>query len=1002
MKQAGLEPSADTYTTLLCSYAKVGEITKILSTLDTCEQNEIYLLDKDIFDVLYTLTINGHANQVDQLILRLRKSSGYNQDAVNLIFRLTNKGHVDVAYKILKTMPRGSKPDGELTDTGTFFIKQLIKAKVPVDKIMLICKELQSEGLNAKAILTAVEAGVVNGSVDVAIPFMKELKKMGQPIRQHFFWPLMCTQGKEGGTEKVLDVLRQMQSEFNILPSGETIRDYVVPNLTEKNSERIITLLRTAGVSVSTAATAVVYQLLVQNNLREAAQVATSYNVYYQPGLYRRPLINALLKTNDIENYIRFLRQMYDSIPRLEALRQKFGTEPEEPEPVVDADTAVDAEAQLLTNQSDILGQILFDILVHYRQNRIEVFTNILKGIVNQGLSISNSQAERIQERLGSELTAEISQLLGQLTAGDLEPIPLDKSGVNRPSGFAQLNVEQLERMIEQQTAKGENVKGLKRFLLSACFKSKDLPKTEQVIARLETEGYVMTSGVYAQLIDLYTQLDKPDKAIETFDRIRAKEPDFILDDFKTVRVAGVLINAGKVDEAVKFLEANKKTEKSTEARSFNYTATCWRILNSLADAGNATDLQRTFEALEQNNFAEVNNALLGPLVKVHIVNNDLQKAVDTFEALCTKHNCTPWKNDLACKLIQAEDATNLQRLTDLSTNIHGEVNSLYDLVFSFVECGRIRQARKILETPGLRSRPQKINVACERYQQEGKVESLEGLVEATRDLNHIDRADIYYNLLLSYTKDDQPEKALGLWTKMQEEDITPSEQFLTKLGLFLKSKNLEVPFVIPAAVDASPKKQQIPTKTPVSAPATKTTPKVVKAPESNDSSPLADFKKVVRHGNDVDAAIEAKKKLSSTDAISLTVQSTFIELLLNADRIQEANKSVLELLENKAFPTPRIFRFYLNKIANTGDVESLSKIEPHLSAETKKLISFDNRVCHAYVKSGKAEHYLSKLETDMDNAKTAEERQIIGEKFPRGGAVGILDIHPELCDRCK
>lgn len=50
------------------------------------------------------------------------------------------------------------------------------------------------------------------------------------------------------------------------------------------------------------------------------------------------------------------------------------------------------------------------------------------------------------------------------------------------------------------------------------------------------------------------------------------------------------------------------------------------------------------------------------------------------------------------CKLIQVEDATNLQRLTDLSTQIHGEVNSLYDLVLAFVECGRIRQARKILE----------------------------------------------------------------------------------------------------------------------------------------------------------------------------------------------------------------------------------------------------------------------------------------------------------------
>jgi len=77
---------------------------------------------------------------------------------------------------------------------------------------------------------------------------------------------------------------------------------------------------------------------------------------------------------------------------------------------------------------------------------------------------------------------------------------------------------------------------------------------------------------------------------------------------------------------------------------------------------------------------------------------NDLAGAMEQFELCCQKYRATPWKNELACKMIQAEDAVSLQKLTDLSTQIHGEVNSLYDLVFAFVECGRIRQARKILE----------------------------------------------------------------------------------------------------------------------------------------------------------------------------------------------------------------------------------------------------------------------------------------------------------------
>lgn len=997
MKQAGLEPTADTYTTLLCSYAKVGDVTSILATLDTCEKNELFLLDRDIFDVIYTLSINGHSQHVAQLLPRLRKTVGYNQDAVNLIFRLTNKGHEQIAFDILQTMPRGSRPDGEQTDTGSFFIKQLIKAKRPIESIHKICKELQDSGLNHKAFLIAVEAGVTSGSVELAIPFLKELQNSGKPIRQHYFWPLFCNEGKSGNSDAVLSVLRQMQDDFGVTANGETIRDYVIPNLKESSSEAIIAVLRSAGVSVSTAATSTVYNLLNQGNLREAANVATSYNVYYQPGLFRRPLVQTLAKTNDVESFIRFVRQVYDSIPRLEQMRQKSNAN-EDTEVVVDGEVVDTADPDQTSQQADVLGQIIIDVLVHYRKGRAEIVAQILHGLVAQGLSITNAHADKIQNRLGSELTTEISQLLSQLAAGDLEPIQLDKEA-NRTSAFAHLSVEQLEKLIEQQDAKGENSRGLKRYLLSALFKAKDLPKTESVVAKLEAEGYVMTGGVYAQLIDLYAQQEQADKGLDTFNRIRSKELDFTLDDFKVVRLAGLLIANKKVDEALKFLELNKKTEIDPDSLSFNYNATCWRMLNELAETGNSTDLTRVFDALEKFHFIEANNALLGPLVKVHLVNNDNQKAVDVFEAISVKHNCTPWKNDLACKLIQAEDATNLQRLTDLSTTIHGEVNSLYDLVFSFVECGRIRQARKILETPGLRSRPQKINVACERYQQEGKVQPLEGLVEATKDLNHIDRTDIYYNLLRSYCNDKQPEKALGLWTKMQEEDIAPTEQFLTTLGKFLKTNNLEVPFVLPNATAQNKKSTKKPkiivTNDPKPA---KKEPAVESKPKSET---LIAFKKAAR-SNDIDKAIEAKKRLLSTDKVSVTDYSTYIESLLNADRLNEASKSVIELLEAKAYPVPRVFRFYMNKAGNAGDIESLTHIGSLISEDTKKLVSFDNRLCHAYIESGKSEQFLSILEGELDAATTEEQLRVLADKFPRGGAVGILQKHPELVDRCK
>lgn len=68
------------------------------------------------------------------------------------------------------------------------------------------------------------------------------------------------------------------------------------------------------------------------------------------------------------------------------------------------------------------------------------------------------------------------------------------------------------------------------------------------------------------------------------------------------------------------------------------------------------------------------------------------------FENLVQKYKVTPWKTELLKHFIEVEDPANLQKITDLSSEIHGERNSLCDLAFVFIECGRPAQAKKILE----------------------------------------------------------------------------------------------------------------------------------------------------------------------------------------------------------------------------------------------------------------------------------------------------------------
>jgi leucine-rich PPR motif-containing protein len=53
--------------------------------------------------------------------------------------------------------------------------------------------------------------------------------------------------------------------------------------------------------------------------------------------------------------------------------------------------------------------------------------------LVEHGLCLSTSAAERLQEKLGEELTSEISNLLAKLTSGELVPTTLPRPSVPLP-----------------------------------------------------------------------------------------------------------------------------------------------------------------------------------------------------------------------------------------------------------------------------------------------------------------------------------------------------------------------------------------------------------------------------------------------------------------------------------------------------------------------------------------------------------------------------------------
>ena len=135
----------------------------------------------------------------------------------------------------------------------------------------------------------------------------------------------------------------------------------------------------------------------------------------------------------------------------------------------------------------------------------------------------------------------------------------------------------------------------------------------------------------------------------------------------------------------------------------------------------------------------------------------------------------------------------------------------------------------------------------------------------------------------------------------------------------------------------------------------------------------------------------------------NVTETSALIEQLLRADMMREASDITQAMLVRNTHPLPKIFRFLLNKLAVSGSVEEILQLGQFLPTKIKKDVSYDNRLCNAYLSAGRGQEFLEVLIADLDQAIVTNDpaqMNVIKDQFPRGGAMGLLDTYPELLDR--
>ncbi|XP_062852053.1 leucine-rich PPR motif-containing protein, mitochondrial [Trichomycterus rosablanca] len=769
MRGAGIEPGPDTYLALIMAYAKDGNIAKIKETVDLAESKDAGLMDRDLMQVVFSLARAGHQQYVPDIVERMRHERGYVPDAMNLCLSLTTQGFEDTAFTLLKTFPslQTESQDGETLDVGNFFLRHCVNMNKSPEKLVAFCKELKNSNLHSAPLQFTLYCALESKNTALAVEVMKKMKEEGLPVRSHYFWPLLTKHQKDKNTPGTLEVLKAMQ-ELNVTLDIDTYSSYVLPTFPSVDSARVA--LKEAGCAVDTDdfAAAEVRALATSGDL------AGLYSLLSSPSFpavslsaFRGSLITGFRGSKDVENMTKITELLYKD--------SRFGeTETERAENTAyflfnlfDGMTETDVQAK-----EEILRQYLHQL----KDVNITIHVNIYKGIRNI-LNLYHVP----------ELIKDVLGLVDRETSED--GIALTDTSI--PKGLEGKLVI-LERKLEEQKSQGVPAGRTFRQLIGALCSEENLTRALELKAQNEKE---MTASCYALLINLCCRHDNPEEALNLKRELARMDSEVSLDANKYLSLVRVLSKHGKLEEAVDIL----KEMKEKDVRVTDTTVTMlFHTLNAAALKGDVNTIRRLQDVIFTLGLAKPTSNLCSPLVSAHLESGDLTGALEASMECQKQYNQLPRIHDIICRLIDKGDTDLLQKAMDFVSQERGEMTMLYDLFFAFMQTGRFKEARKIIETPGLRARAGRLQWFAEKCIAGQQMEPLEHMVEITAKLFECDRDEMYHYMLRLCKDINDWRKAEAVWTKMQEENVIPRERTLRLLADVLKSNNQEVPFEVP------------------------------------------------------------------------------------------------------------------------------------------------------------------------------------------------------------
>ncbi|XP_019108650.2 leucine-rich PPR motif-containing protein, mitochondrial [Larimichthys crocea] len=771
MQGAGIEPGPDTYTALLSAYAEMGDLDALKKTLEAAEAADCSLMDRDLMQIIFTMAKAGHQQHVPELVERLRHERGYVPDAMNLCLSLITQGLEDMAFHILRTFP-SLQPEGMSSDSpnlGNFFLRHCVNMNTPLEKLGLYCKQLQESNLHATPLSFTLSCALEAKKTGMSLELMKLFKEQDLPVRPHYFWPLLAQHVKDKNTAGVIELLKGMQ-ELGVSPDVETLSVYSFPAFPSVDAG--LQALKDAGVSLESEGflSSEVRSLAVNDLAKLYARLSDPSFPSLDLIAFRGSLTYGFKKSDDVESMVKITTLLYND--------ERFSKGASKPGEKVSFFLY-----NLIDNMSEREVQAQEGKLQKYfsqlRTQNITITTSIFRGIRNL---LDSYHAPELIKYVIALLDPKEQESHGS-GAAPLPPPPVNGSDVK---------VFALENKLAELKAENKPIGNVLKQIIQALCAEENLQRALELKQQHEEE---MTVRGYASLLGLCCRHDNVEEALNLKREIDRKDSSTVLDASKYIALVKTLSKNGKVEEAIDFL---KEMKEKNVALDDTHVTNLFHVLNALAAKGAASTIQQLQDTIFTLGLTKPTANLCSPLITAHLGSSDLPGALEAVLEFQKRYKLMPRMHDVIVGLVEKGDTELLQKAMDFESQTRGEMAMLYDLFFAFLQTGRYREARKIIETPGLRARPGRLQWYAERCISGNQMEALDQMVDMTAKLFECDRDEMYSFVLRLCKETNDWQKAEATWTKMQEENIIPRERTLRMLADILKNNSQEVPFEVP------------------------------------------------------------------------------------------------------------------------------------------------------------------------------------------------------------